>query len=203
MPRRASPNPCGIPQTVAHRLNPDGHDPQWVLPMPSCLFIHHSCLWGHLRPSTGRQPGLHCGAGGAVEGEAGTLFTRPAPPCWPAEAGGGSGDSTPLYRQNLLSTIWPLGRQVPAGRRLARNLQGGRLQGEGGGCRRRMQVQKRIAAAGCLPGSQAGGGHSWFTGMIASPPLLSQHHSTYFMTFKKSKLRSVCYSLVTAAFQTF
>ena len=35
------------------------------------------------------------------------------------------------------------------------------------------------------------------------PPLLSQHHSTYFMTFKKSKLRSVCYSLVTAAFQTF
>ena len=77
---------------------------------------------GAFAPSTGRQLGLHCGAGGAVEGEAGTLFTL-RPPCWPAEAGGGPGDSTPLYRQNLLSTIWPLGRQVPAGRWAARNLQ--------------------------------------------------------------------------------
>ena len=136
------------------------YDPQWVLPMPSCLFIHHSCLWGHLRPSTGRQPGLHCGAGGAVEGEAGTLFTRPAPPCWPAEAGGGSGDSTPLYRQNLLSTIWPLGRQVPAGRRLARNLQGGRSgcrgkEGVAGGecrCRKGLLLQ-----GACLEARQEAG----------------------------------------------
>ena len=45
----------------------------------SCLFIHHSCLWGHLRPqraassaSTVERAGLWT----LVEGEAGTLFTQ-------------------------------------------------------------------------------------------------------------------------------
>ena len=98
----------------------------------SCLFIHHSCLWGHLRPqraassaSTVERAGLWT----LVEGRPGhflpssTLLGRG---WWRA-----AGDSTPLYRQNLLSTIWPLGRQVPAGRRPARNLQAGRSR-----CRR-------------------------------------------------------------------
>ena len=72
----------------------------------------------------------------------------------------GEGDSTPLYRQNLLSTIWPLGRQVPAGRRPARNLQAGRSrcrreEERVAGGRRRMQVQKRIAAGGWNPGRRA------------------------------------------------
>ena len=51
-------------------------------PPAHALAIHHSCLWGHLRPSTGRQPGLHCGAAGGavgpVEGEAGPTFYQPA-----------------------------------------------------------------------------------------------------------------------------
>ena len=57
--------------------------------MPSsCLFIHHSCLWGHLRPQRAASSASTVErAGTLVEGEAGTLFTRrPAPPCW-AEAG--------------------------------------------------------------------------------------------------------------------
>ena len=164
--------------------------------MPSCLFIHHSCLWGHLRPSTGRQPGLHCGAGGAVEGEAGTLFTL-RPPCRPAEAAGGPGDSTPLYRQNLLSTIWPLGRQVPAGRRPARNLQAGRSR-----CRGRRGLQEENAGGEKVEGRQEAA-QLVHRNDCLSPSLLSQHHSTYFMTFKKSKLESVWYSLASAVFQTF
>ena len=178
---------CGIPQAVAHRLCPDGHDPQWVLPMPSCLFIHHSCLWGHLRPSTGRQPGLHCGAGGALEGEAGTLFTRPAPPCWPAEAGGGPGDSTPLYRQNLLSTIWPLGRQVPAGRRPARNLQAGRSR-----CRGEEGVQEENAGGEKLQGGSQEAAQLVHRNDCFSPSPLSQHHSRDFMTLKKSEFLGHC-----------
>ena len=136
--------------------------------MPSCLFIHHSCLWGHLRPSTGRQPGLHCGAGGAVEGEAGTLFTL-RPPCWPAEAGGGPRVIARHYIDKICCPRYGhlAGRSLRAAGRHATCKLAEAVAGGGGGCRKRMQVEKRWKA-----GRRR---HSWFTGMIASPLTASQH----------------------------
>ena len=100
---------------------------------------------GAFAPSTGRQLGLHCGAGGAVEGEAGTLFTRrPAPPCW-AEAGGGprviarhyiDKICCPRYGHLAGRSLWAAGRHATC-----------KLVGsaEGGECK------KSIAAGGRVP----------------------------------------------------
>ena len=166
------------------------------------LPLHPSFMsLGAFAPLNGppaRPPLWTSGRGcGDVEGEAGTLFTL-RPPCWPAEAGGGPGDSTPLYRQNLLSTIWPLGRQVPAGRRPARNLQAGRSR-----CRGRRGLQEENAGGEKLQGGRQEPAQLVHRNDCLSPSLLSQHHSTYFMTLKQLKLESVWYSLASAVFQTF
>ena len=124
-----------IRHTVGHRLcPPDGHDlPHDCCPCPppaSSSIIHVSGGICALNGPPARPPlwsGRGCGPWlRARPGHflpSSTLLGRG---WWRA-----AGDSTPLYRQNLLSTIWPLGRQVPAGRRPARNLQAGRSR-----CRR-------------------------------------------------------------------
>ena len=165
-----------FPEKVAHRLCPDGHDQPPMPTMPSSSIIHVS---GGICAPTGRQPGLHCGVAGAVVGEAGwrflpRAFHLPSLPCrgWSRAAG----DSTLLYRQNLLSTIWPLGRQVPAGRWAARNLQALRRGFLQKSCRRRKVVQV------------LGGGCSCFTVIIALLQQLSLNRSRVFLALKTQDL---------------
>ena len=108
----------------------------------------------------------------------GAFYPEPSTflPC-PAEAGRGPrGDSPPLYRQNLLSTIWPLGRQVPAGRWPARNLQALRRGFLQKSCRRRKVVQV------------LGGGCSCFTVSIALLQQLSLNRSRDFLALKTQDL---------------
>ena len=159
------------PTTAAHAL---------LLPLhPSFMSL------GAFAPLNGppaRPPLWTSGRGcGDVEGEAGTLFTRP--PCWPAEAGGGPRVIARHYIDKICCPRYGhlAGRSLRAAGRHATCKLAGAVAG---GRRRGMQVQKRIAAGGWNPGRR----HSWFTGMIASlPSPLSQHHSIDFMTLKKSE----------------
>ena len=157
-----------FPETVAHRLCPDGHDQPPMPSMPSSSIIHVSggicALNGPpARPPlwSGRGPWLRARPGHFLPSS--TLLGRG---WWRA-----AGDSTPLYRQNLLSTIWPLGRQVPVGRRPARNLQPGWIR-----WRRRMQKKH------CCRGASEDGAQELLL------PLLSQHHSAHWSSVVDSWL---------------
>ena len=147
--------------------------------MPSCLFIHHSCLWGHLRPSTGRQPGLHCGlAGGAV----GTLRARPGHflPCAHLAGLPRLVEGRVIARHYIDKICCPryghlAGRSLRAGGRHAtcKLFEGGFLQKS---CRRRKVVQA------------LGGGCSCFTVIIALLQQLSLNRSRDFLALKTQDL---------------
>ena len=76
-----------FPETVAHRLCPDGHDQPPMPSMPSSSIIHVSGGICALNGPPARPPlwsGRGCGPW--LRGGRDTFY--PAPPCW-AEAGGG------------------------------------------------------------------------------------------------------------------
>ena len=150
------------PTTAAHAL---------LLPLhPSFMSL------GAFAPLNGppaRPPLWTSGRGcGDVEGEAGTLFTRP--PCWPAEAGGGPRVIARHYIDKICCPRYGhlAGRSLRAAGRHATCKLAGAVAG---GRRRGMQVQKRIAAGGWNPGKRAQLVHRNDCFSPLSPLTASQH----------------------------
>ena len=172
---QGEPRPIVIPQAVAHRLlSPDGHDLPHQGCCPYLLPLHPSFMsLGAFAPSTGRQLGLHCGAGGAVDpgwGRGRDTF-YPAPPCW-AEAGPRviarhyiDKICCPRYGHLAGRSLWAAGRHATC-----------KLVGsaEGGECRKKHCCRGQGALE---DGTQE-----------LLLPLLSQHHSAHWSSVVDSWL---------------
>ena len=163
--------PCpmsGIPQAAGHRLCPDGYDlPHGCCPCPpaSSSIIHVS--GGICAPQ--RAASL----ASTVE-RAGLLRARPGHflPCAHLAGLPRLLEGRVIARHYIDKICCPryghlAGRSLRAAGRHATCKLAEAVAGGGGGCRKRMQVEKRWKA-----GRRR---HSWFTGMIASPLTASQH----------------------------